>query len=184
MPFQPGVKVATAISPEEGTVDEQPTVRQVVQVAIAAEARGAELYRDLATRFASEAEVGEAFTTLARDEESHEAHFRALQSKLPAGEQGALGSEQGQYLTALATAERLLFSSMMAEPERIKNTKDALERAYALERATLLYYHGMRDTLGRSEGLDAIIEAEKRHLVQVMRYLVSGAKLRGLSDPW
>jgi hypothetical protein len=42
----------------------------------------------------------------------------------------------------------------------------------------------MRDTLGRSEGLDAIIEAEKRHLVQVMRYLVSGAKLRGLSDPW
>ena len=166
-------------------MEEQLTVRQVVQVAIAAEVRGAELYRDLAKRFASEAEVGDAFTTLVRDEESHEAHFRGLQSKLPAGEKGALGSEQGQYLTALATAERLFFGSgMIARPERIKNTKDALERAYALERATLLYYHGMRDTLGRSEALDAIIEAEKSHLVQVMRYLVSGAKIRGLSDPW
>jgi rubrerythrin len=177
--------LATAIPPEEGTVEEQLTVRQVVQVAIAAEARGAELYRELAKKFASQAELGEAFTTLARDEEGHEAHFRALQSKLPAGEQGALVSEQGQYLTALAMAERLFFAGgMIAQPERIKNPKDALERAYALERATLLYYHGMRDTLGRSEALDAIIEEEKRHLVQVMRYLVSGAKIRGLSDPW
>jgi rubrerythrin len=166
-------------------MDERLTVRQVVQVAIEAEARGAEVYRDLATRFAAGEEGREVFTTLARDEEGHEAHFRALQSKLPAGEQGALGSEQGQYLTALAAAERLLAGSgLIAQPERIGSTRDALERAYALERATLLYYHGMRDTLGRSEVLDAIIEAEKGHLVQVMRYLVTGAKIRELSDPW
>jgi len=166
-------------------VDEQLSVRQVVQVAIEAEAHGAQLYRDLATRFAAEAERREAFTTLARDEESHEAHFRALQSTLPTAEQGALGREQVQYLTAVAAAERLLVSSgLTAQPERIESTRDALERAYALERATLLYYHGLRDTLGRSEALDAIIEAEKGHLVQVIRYLVSGAKLRGLSDPW
>lgn len=177
--------MAAAISPEEGTVDEHLTVRQVLQVAIEAEARGAELYRDLATRFAAEAEARGVFTTLARDEESHQAQFQALQSKLPAGEQGALGGEQGQYLTALAAAERLLAGSgLMAQAERIGSTKDALERAYALERATLLYYHGMRDTLGRGEVLDAIIEAEKGHLVQVMRYLVTGAKMRGLSDPW
>jgi rubrerythrin len=176
--------LAAAIPPEEGTVDEQLTVRQVVQVAIEAEARGAELYRDLAARFTAEAEGRKVFTTLARDEEGHQAQFRALQSKLPAGEQGALGSEQGQYLTALAAERLLAGSGLMAQPERIGSTKDALERAYALERATLLYYHGMRDILGRGEVLDAIIEAEKGHLVQVMRYLVTGAKMRGLSDPW
>ena len=166
-------------------MDERLTVRQVMQVAIEAEARGAELYRDLATRFAAGEEAREVFTTLARDEEAHGAQFRALVSKLPAGEQDALGSKQTQYLTALAAAEELLASSgLMAQPERIGSTRDALERAYALERATLLYYHGMRDTLGRSEVLDAIIETEKGHLVQVMRYLVTGAKMRGLSDPW
>jgi len=166
-------------------VDEQFTVRQVMQVAIEAEVRGAELYRDLATRFAAEAEAREVFMTLARDEEGHLAQFRTLQSKLPAGEQGALGSEQGQYLTALAAAEQLIArSGPIGKTEGIRGTKDALERAYALERATLLYYHGMRDTLGRGEVLDAIIEAEKGHLVQVMRYLVTGAKMRGLSDPW
>ena len=166
-------------------MDEQLTVKQVVQVAIEAEVRGAELYRDLATRFAAEAEGREVFTTLARDEDGHQVQFRALQSKLLAGEQAALGSEQGQYLTALAAAERLLAGSgLTAQPERIGSTRDALERAYALERATLLYYHGMRDTLGPSEVLNAIIQAEKGHLVQVMRYLVSGAKMRGLSDPW
>lgn len=177
--------MATAIPPEEGTVKEQLTMRQVVQVAVEAEVRGAELYRDLSTRFAAETEGREVFTTLARDEEGHEAQFRGLLSKLPAGEQCVLGSEQGQYLTAVAAAERLLAGSgLIAQPEPIGSTKDALERAYALERATLLYYHGMRDTLGQGEVLDAIIEAEKGHLLQVMRYLVTGAKMRGLSDTW
>jgi rubrerythrin len=171
-PPRPGVGSAAAIAPEEGTVEEQFTVSQVVQVAVEAEARGAKLYRDLATRFTVEAE-------------GREAQFRALQSKLPAGKQGVLGTEQTQYLRAVATAERLLAGSgLTAQSERIGSTKEALERAYALERATLLYYNGMRDTLGRSEVLDAIIEAEKGHLSQVMRYLVTGAKMRGLSDPW
>jgi rubrerythrin len=170
---------------EEDTVDEQLTVRQVVQVAVEAGALGAEFYRKLAARLASEAEMQELFTTLARDEEGHAVQFRALQSKLPDGEQGVIGSGPAQYLTTLAAAERLIAGSgLLAEPERIGGTKDALERAYALERATLLYYHGMRDALGRSEILDAIIEAEKGHLVKVMRYLVTGAKMRGLSDPW
>jgi len=166
-------------------VDEQLTVRQVVQVAVETEALGAEFYRKLAARLAPEAEMQELFMTLARDEEGHAVQFRALQSNLPDGEQGAIGSEPAQYLTTLAVAERLLAGGgLLAQPERIGNTKDALERAYAIERATLLYYHGMRDTLGRGKVLDAIIEAEKRHLVQVMRYLVTGAKMRGLSDPW
>ncbi len=161
------------------------TVRHVVQVAVEAEALGAEFYRELAASLAADAEMQEVFTMLARDEEGHEAQFRALQSQLPDGEQGAIGSEQAQYLTTLAAAERLLAGSgLLAQPERIGSTQDALERAYALERATLLYYHGMQDTLGRNEVLDAIIQAEKGHLVQVMRYLVTGGKMRGLSDPW
>jgi hypothetical protein len=42
----------------------------------------------------------------------------------------------------------------------------------------------MQECLGENEILKAIISAEKSHLVSVMKYLVTGAKMRGLADTW
>jgi hypothetical protein len=72
----------------------------------------------------------------------------------------------------------------MKDIDKIKTRDDAFARAFALEKASLFYYHAMQDCLGDNEILKAIISAEKNHLVSVMKYLVTGAKMRGLADTW
>jgi rubrerythrin len=163
-------------------VIENLTLRQAVQFAVKTEELGATFYRRLATHFASDKELNQVFALLAKDEDTHQAQFKALLETVPAGEE-ALQYEQEQYLRAMATAE--IFSGdsgLFKNVDAVESTADALEKALHLEKATLTYYLAMRDVLPESRVLDTIIASEKRHVVQVMRYLVTGAKMRGLSD--
>ena len=65
--------------------------------------------------------------------------------------------------------------------DQIDSREDALERAFNLEKASLLYYQAMKEVL-QDDLLDSMIQEEKSHLTQVMRYMVTGAKMRGLGD--
>ena len=53
-----------------------------------------------------------------------------------------------------------------------------------LEKATLHYYQAMREVLGENDILEAVIKAEKAHLMKVMQYIVTDAKFTGLSETW
>jgi rubrerythrin len=163
-------------------VIEDLTLRKAVQFAVKTEELGAAFYRRLATHFASDKEVNQVFALFAKDEDTHLAQFKALLDTVPAGED-ALQYEQEQYLRAMATAE--IFSGdsgLFKNVDAIGSVADAMEKALHLEKATVTYYIAMRDVLPESKVLDTIIASEKHHVVQVMRYLITGAKMRGLSD--
>jgi len=162
---------------------ENVTVRRALEFAVTTERQGAAFYDRLASRYADNAELAELFGVLARDEEVHELQFKALLKKLPEGERGELSADEQTYLRALATAEIFFGNNEALDPgDRVKTREDALHRALDLEKATLLYYGAMRDVLGSNEVLDAVIQTEKTHLVQVMKVLFTGGKMRGLLE--
>src|SRR4030066_1137740 len=130
-------------------------------------------------------QTSELFSILAKDEEAHEAQFKALLKKVPAGEKKPKSDREYQLLTAAAMSEFFTGEEgPMKNIGKIKTRDDAFTRAFALEKASLFYYHAMQDCLGENEILKAIISAEKNHLVRVRKYLVTGAKMRGLADTW
>jgi rubrerythrin len=162
---------------------ENVTVRRALEFAMTTERQGAVLYDRLARRHADTPELAELFGVLARDEEIHELQFKALLEDLPEGERGELSADEQEYLRALATAEIFYGNNDALDPaDRVSTREDALHRALDLEKATLLYYGAMRDVLGPSEVLDAVIKTEKAHLVQVMKVLFTGGTMRGLLE--
>jgi rubrerythrin len=161
------------------------SLRDGIELAVTAEKLGADFYKTLAKRFKENAEISELFTILAKDEEAHEAQFTALFEKVPAGEKVPKNEQEYQLLTAAAMSEFFTGEEgPMKDIDKIKTRDDAFARAFALEKASLFYYHAMHECLGENEILKSIINAEKSHLVSVMKYLVTGAKMRGLADTW
>lgn len=159
------------------------TVQRAVEFAIKTERLGAEFYRKLAAKHAADGELTELFSLLARDEELHEASFTALRDTLPEAERRPLSDGDQEYLRAIATAEIFYGNNEALDPaDRISTREDALRRALDLEKGSLLYYNAMRDALGPSDVLDGIIAAEKDHMTKVMKYMFTGAKMRGLMD--
>jgi len=58
-----------------------------IELAVTTERLGANFYKTLAKRFKENAEISELFSILAKDEEAHEAQFKTLLKKVPAGEE-------------------------------------------------------------------------------------------------
>jgi len=161
------------------------SLRNGIELAVTTEKLGANFYKTLAKRFKENAEISELFSMLAKDEEAHEAQFKTLLKKIPAGEKKPKSDREYQLLTAAAMSEFFTGEEgPMKDIGKIKTRDDAFARAFALEKASLFYYHAMQDLLGENEILKAIISAEKSHLVSVMKYLITGAKMRGLADTW
>lgn len=161
------------------------TLRKSIELAVTTEKLGAGFYKTLAEKFRDENELNELFSILARDEVAHEREFRALLNKLPSDEKVDKPDERHQYLAAASVSEFFMGEKgAFRDTGKIKTRDDALARAFAFEKATLLYYHAIKDILGENEILQAIIKAEKSHVVSVMKYLITGAKMRGLSDTW
>ena len=158
---------------------EELTLRSAIEFAIKTERQGAKLYGWLAKLFGGHAELGETFAGLARDETVHGDRFAALVAEL--SDDRPVGVEQRDYVRALLDAEVFfLFRNI----ERIQQRDDALERALQLEKSTLLRYEAMRELLGAHPILEQIIAEERRHVVQIMKHLMTGARLRGLDDEY
>jgi rubrerythrin len=161
------------------------SLRDGIELAVTTEKLGADFYKTLAKRFEENAEISELFSILAKDEEAHETQFTALLEKIPASGKKPKSKQEYQLLTAAAMSEFFTGEEgPMKDINKIKTRDDAFARAFALEKASLFYYHAMQECLGENEILKAIISAEKSHLLSVMKYLVTGAKMRGLADTW
>lgn len=160
---------------------EELTLRKAIDFAVETEKLGLHYYGKLAKRFKDNAELHELFAVLARDEERHAQRFAALRDRLPP-EQGALRFEQQQYLRAISLSDIFAQEKGIAkDPDTIKSKADALERAFNMEQTSLLYYQEMKKAL-EEDLLDEIIAEERKHVVQIMKHMVTDAKLRGLDD--
>ena len=160
------------------------TLRNAVEFAVKTEEIGAALYDRLVKRFTEDPELKELFSALARDERIHESQFRAQLNKLPPEKAGSVQFEKADYLRAMSISDVFHGDRFRQAAEAITSREDALELCLSLEKSTLLYYQAMKEVLGPSDALQAIIAAEKEHVVKVARYLITGAKMRGLSDQY
>lgn len=166
---------------EEHVLDEL-TLKRAIEFAVQTEEIGAKVYTKLADKFANDKELNEIFSVLARDEEAHRRRFELILEKVPEENQG-VGEERWQYLRAMSISEFFGGKKGLANAASdVKDREDALTWALGLEKATLQYYEAMRDVLGDKEALDQIIQAEKSHVMTVMKYLFTEAKVRGVPE--
>jgi rubrerythrin len=158
-------------------------IREVVEMAVEMEKMGFAFYEKMAANFAQDAEIGELFSTLAKDERVHEKMFRELLSKLPGLANLRNKDDSIAFLKIMVLPETMLSKQdAQARLERIKTPGDAVERALRVEKDTFAYYEAMKDIFGNHEALEKIIEEEKRHIIKLTEYLITGAKMRGLED--
>jgi len=146
-------------------------LREAVEFAITTEQLGARFYEMLAEKFRDDAELHGLLVQLAVDEQAHETEFASLLERVPSEELEIPGIAQG-VLKAWSISE--FFSSsdgLMRDLAALETRADAVERALELEKQTLGYYQALRDVMGNDPTLDAIIEAEKDHIVSLGRFL-------------
>jgi len=159
------------------------TPRKVVEFAVKTEELGQGFYKRLAKRYENEPEISEVFALLAEDEAIHAKQFSALLEETPQDSFGADQSEQLEYLRAMALSEFFLSDKELENKlASINSTYDAMMRSFELEKATLQYYAALKDVLGDHKTLDAIIAAEKSHMIKLMQYILTDAKFRGIAD--
>jgi rubrerythrin len=159
------------------------SLKQVLELAVTTEELGAKYYEELAQKFSSEAALVEVFDRLRKEELAHAAAFRKLASQ--AAPDQKVGPDNDAYFVLRAAATSEFFSQNgMQDTASIQTPADALVKALEFEKSTLFYYQSVKDSLGGSPELDALIAAEKSHMMALMRVIVSDAKFRGMSDPW
>jgi rubrerythrin len=160
------------------------TVRDALELAVTTEQLGAKAYGRLATRFASDREMGELFLRLQRDERAHEKQFQRLFDALPEDQKVGDGRYKvHDYLRATAISEFFGKKAFM-RMEEFETREDVLRNAFNLEKNTVLMYQALRDAIGPDPALDEIIETEQAHVVAVMKVIMTDAEFRGVGDTW
>ena len=167
---------------EGGSIVADFTVRNALELAVGTEQNGAKFYAKMAKKFSDQGDVAEVFTRLARDEVDHEAQFKALLDQHEEPGTGAVTA--GSEFLRATTISSFFQQDAFHDVDAIRTPQDALENAFSLEKATLLFYEALLDTLGDDASLSAIIQAEKEHVVALMKVILTGAKFRGLGDKW
>jgi len=161
------------------------TPKKAVEFAITTEALGEKFYNRLASKFSDDPHFVELFKRLAADEKSHQAQFTKLLETVEDVPEDKLDFERAQYLRAMSISE---FFSKSGGPfkdaDSIEQPADALEKVFGFEKSLVGFYQAIREVVGPNEALEAIIEAEKQHVVAVMKLMLTDAKYRSMQDPW
>lgn len=155
------------------------TIKKAVEFAITTEQQGSRIYRKLAKRYAGDADLVKLFEQLADEEDRHEQSLVKLLDQIK-DEEVSSGAESFQYLRAMSISEFFAGEEKLFSRVNMDNPADVMQRALGLEKATLQYYEAMRDVLEDDEVLEALIRAEKSHVLSLVRYLITDEKVKGL----
>lgn len=165
---------------------EDMSLKGCLEFAVATEEAGTEFYEKLAAKFGNNKEISELFSHLAADEQVHKNQFTAFLKKAPEEEGVGETPEKRDYLKAMSVSE--FFShhrGPFKDVEKIQDRDDALQKALDFEKATLGFYKAVEDFHGKKDLLTQVIEAEKAHVIVLMKaLLVEGSEFRGLQDRW
>jgi rubrerythrin len=141
------------------------SMREVVEQAVQTEKIGNEFYSSMAKKFHENHELKELFEVLASQELKHERIFTELEKQIRDGEPEGW-DEVSLYLRALVDSEFFLGrDKSLSAIKSVKTAAEAIKFALGFERETLLYYHGLRETIKEKDIIDEIIKEEKRHIV-------------------
>lgn len=158
-------------------------IKEFIEIAVEMEKMGCTFYEKMAAAFSRDTEISELFSVLAKDERIHEKMFRGLLSNLPGLANPRTKEDSIAFLKIMVLPESMLSEEdAQARLKQIQTPRDAVDRALRVEKDTFAYYEAMKDIFGKHEALETIIEEEKRHIVKLTEYLITGAKMRGLED--
>ena len=159
--------------------------KSCIEFAVVTEENGAKFYGHLAKKFASNQEISNLFELLGKDEEVHKEQFSELLKDVPRQVDEVSSPEKSQYVRAMSISEFFShYQGPFADVDKIDSRDDALEKAFAFEKATLGFYHAAQDVLGENPTLTKVIEAEKSHISRLMKVMITGEKFRSLQDKW
>jgi rubrerythrin len=156
------------------------TIKKALEIAVETEQLGEKLYNDMAVKFRNNEQLTEMFDFLAKDEADHEKQFKALLTGFE-GKDIEISEEDKQYLEATDLTK---YFENMKKVDDNAEPLDVLKLVYNVERGAVLFFTGIRDAVGTSKELDAIINIEKKHMTRVMRYILDDSKFRGMKDNW
>ncbi len=162
------------------------TLRGCIEFAVETEDYAAETYARLAEKFGADPETSKIFSRLSEDERIHKQEFSSLLGEASKESKSAPPEETAEYLQAMS---HFAFFSKYQGPfkaiDSVKDRDDALVVALEFEKATLGFYKAVEEVEGSSKVLKKVIDAEKSHIVVIMKaLLVEGSKFRGLQDNW
>ena len=153
---------------------------EVFEMAEQIERNGAKFYRAAAKKFP---QVGELLLDLAAMEDKHEETFAAMRAELSGTEaEPIVFDPDGQakmYLRVMADSH---IFDVKTDPVELlatrKTARDVLEMAVGVEKDSIAFYVGLRESVSRRAGKDkieAIIKEEFSHIVTL------GQKLQDLN---
>jgi len=164
---------------------EDVSLKSCLEFAVATEDFGTKFYGRLAKKFSGNGEIANLFEQLGKDEQIHKQQFSELLEHV-SPEKGEISApEKSQYVRAMAISEFFSrYDGPFVDIDKIESRDDALEKAFAFEKATLGFYHAVQDVLGENSTLTQVIEIEKSHVTRLMKVMITGEKFRSLQDNW
>jgi rubrerythrin len=156
-------------------------VRKSLELAVQTERDGAEFYSQAAQQCLDTPELQAVFTQLSKDEKAHEVQFTAILNTL--GESSREVNDDLTYMLKATGASDFFKKDLLQDVSKL-SAQQVLLRALDFEKATLLHYAALRDSLGDVSQIESLIKAEKSHVVALMKVLMTEAKFRSLSDNW
>ncbi len=164
-------------------MDQDFTLHEAVELAITTEQLGAYFYERMTRKFNEDKELSGIFAQLAKDEKTHEAQFKSILKTVPEKEDEPKRHEENQFLRAAAIS-RFFRKDSFKDTDDIESRDEALGQALAFEKDTLQYYKAMDDAFGGSDAIKQLAEAERQHVLTLMKVITTEAKFRGLQDKW
>lgn len=144
----------------------QYSMEEVFQFAKRIEENGAELYAELARRFADQGEIAAFFGKLAQEEAEHDRHFERMAAEVMK-ERGRepLDELEQQYLWLFAENAVFDKEALAQKLADLKSLDDAFEFAIGCEQNAIAYYIKMKDwvDVAQHPALERLIAEETGH---------------------
>ena len=152
---------------------EDVSIAKSLELAVATETQAEAAYEMLAKQFADHADLKALFERFADDEREHRRQFLDLLRRVPPDE-AELAEHEYVYLHAMSIWDFFGEGEPLDEIENMQDKHEILRKVFYFERTTLGYYRAIADVLGPNEALDRIIQAEKAHVVKIVKLLHAG----------
>lgn len=143
------------------------TLRDILEFAVGIERNGAKVYAFFSSQTEDE-RLKKVWEFLRMEEEAHAERFQRMLQELP----GQEDLSNDEYLAAVASG-RVFTDSIIAKStlHGVESDLQALDFALHIEKESIFTYIAFKEALPalQAAALDAVVDEEKRHLVQLSR---------------
>lgn len=156
------------------------SIKKAIETAIRAEELGIGYYSELAKQYSKQPEIKKMFELLAKDEVDHKRQFTEMMKDVQ-DKQVVISDLDEAFFRSVDISR---FFSDMESVDTSIDPLDVLRRALQFEKESVLFYQQIRDLIGPDDTMDRIIAVEKKHVSQIMKYMLTDSRFRGVEDKW